>query len=314
MDAFQDISQQLRAGAWDIVEDWLEESKLNMPPKKVYPGGDEEILDELPTLIGGIAKVIQDPMYLMDLEAGGNLHLVCRQFGRLRHEAGYQIDKLLSDFSLLRQKLWLFCERFVSLDDNDLFELERRLNLAVDRMAATTAEAYYTRSCAELIELAQKDKLTGFLHLKAFQRLLDNELARAKRYHYPLSLVSIDIDDFKRYNLEEGRLEGNRLLQNIARELSGVIRGTDFAARFAGDEFAVLMPQTTLAQARTAAERMRRTVRQLRRDDHPVTVSLGLASYPEPAEDRDSLVKQAQKAMAQAQQDGGDVIKVVKST
>lgn len=309
VEAFQDISQQLRSGAWDIVEDWLQESKLNMPLEKVYPGGDEEILDELPTLIGGIAKVIQDPMYLMDLEAGGSLHLVCRQFGRLRHEAGYQIDKLLRDFSLLRQKLWLFCERFVRMDDNDLFELERRLNLAIDRMAATAAEAYYTRSCAELIELAQKDKLTGFLHLKAFQRLLDHEVARAKRYHYPLSLVSIDIDDFKRYNVEEGRLEGNRLMQNIARELGGTIRGTDFAARFAGDEFAVLMPQTTLAQARTAAERMRRGVRQLRRDDHPVTVSLGLSSYPEPAGDGNSLVEEAQKAMALAQQDGGDVIK-----
>lgn len=309
MEAFQDISQRLRSGAWDIVEDWLEESKLNMPLEKAYPGGDEEILDELPTLIGGIAKIIQDPMYLMDLEAGGDLHLVCRQFGRLRHEAGYQIDKLLHDFSLLRQKLWLSCERFVRMDETELFELERRLNLAIDRMTATAAEAYYTRSCSELIELAQKDKLTGFLHLKAFQRLLDHEVARAKRYHYPLALVSIDIDDFKRYNLEEGRLEGNRLMQNIARELSGVIRGTDFAARFAGDEFAVLMPQTTLAQARTAAERMRRSVRQLKRDDHPVTVSLGLASYPEPAEDRDSLVREAQKAMAEAQHDGGDVIK-----
>jgi len=309
VEEFHDISRQMRTGTWNIVEDWLEESKLNKPLEKAYPGGSEDILDELPTLIGGIAKVIQDPMYLMDLETGGSLHSVCRQFGTLRHEAGYRIDKLLSDFSLLRQKLWLFCEQSGIVADGSLFELERRLNLAVDRMAATATEAYHTRSCAELIELAQKDKLTGFLHLKAFQRLLDNELARAKRYHYPISLIKIDIDDFKQYNLEEGRLEGNRLLQNIAREISGEVRGIDFAARFAGDEFAVLMPQTAPAQAKTAAERMRRCVRQLRHDDHPVTISLGLASYPKPAGDKNSLLQQAQKALAQAQQDGGDVVK-----
>lgn len=309
MGTFEDISRQLRSGAWDIVEDWREESRLNAPLQKAYPGGDEEILDELPTLIGGIAKIIDDPMYLMDLDVGGELHLVCRQFGLLRHETGYQIDKLLDDFSLLRQKLWLFCERSATIGDKDLFELERRLDPAIDRMTTTAAEAYYARSCAELIELAQKDKLTGFLHAKAFERLLGREVARAKRYHQPLSLVSIDIDDFKRYNLEEGRLEGNRLIQNIARELSGVIRGTDFSARFAGDEFVMLMPQTGLAEARTAAERMRRSVRQLKRDDHPVTVSLGIASYPESAGDKNGLVRAARKAMTEARQAGGDVIK-----
>src|SRR3990172_13410407 len=95
VEVFSNISHQLRTGTWDIVEDWLEESKLNLPPEKTYfPTDPKEILTELPTLIGGVAKVIQDPMYLIDLETGGSLHTVCQQFGRLRHEAGYQIDKL----------------------------------------------------------------------------------------------------------------------------------------------------------------------------------------------------------------------------
>ncbi len=311
MEIYSEIAHRLRAGTWDIVEDWLEESKLYQSADQIYlPAEPKDFLDELPTLIGGVAKVVQDPMYLMDLDAGGNLNAVCRRFGQMRHEAGYQIDKLLNDFSLLRQQLWIFCERTVPLADGSLFELEKRLNLAVDRIAAAAVEAFYNRSCAELIELAQKDKLTGFLHLKAFNRLLETEAARSRRYRYPLALIAVDIDNFKRYNLEEGRLEGNRLLQEVAWEMARAIRATDFAARIGGDEFCVLMPQTSLIQAKQAAERLRRTVRKLRRDDHPVTASFGVAVLSEESGGAAGLADQTRQAVFQARQDGGDVVRV----
>lgn len=305
-----ELAQKLRHHAWDIVEDWLEESKLTLSGDEIYPPSPSEtIVDELPTLIGGITKVIQDPLYLMDLEPGGNLHEVARQFGRLRYENGHQIDGLLNDFSLLRRKLWLYCERALPEGETGLFELERRLSLALDRMTATAVDTYYRCSCAELIELAQRDKLTGFLHSKAFYRLLDSELARSKRYHYPLTLVSADLDDFKSFNLEEGRLAGNRLLQEIAGEIMSVIRGTDLVARIGGDEFAMILPQTDLDEARIAAERLRRRIRQMRRGDRLITLSVGMAVYPKDAENKSRLVDVARLALRSAQQNGGDVVR-----
>ena len=284
---------------------------MTLTVDQTYLSADaQDLIDQLPTVIGGIAKVIHNPMYLMDLEPGGSLHLVCAQFGRFRHENGYQIEKLIGDLSLLRQKLWVFCERIVPPAGVDFFELERRLNLAVDRVTVAVVDAYYNRSCAELIELAQKDKLTGFLHLKAFGQVLDRELARSKRYRQALSMVSIDIDNFKQFNLEEGRLEGNQLLRAIAREILGVVRSIDFAARLGGDEFAILMPQTTAQRGCQAAERIRRRVRQLRRDEHMATVSVGIAAYPEDAGSKEDLIKKARSAMRRAQRDGGDIVRV----
>lgn len=311
LQSFGEVSQQLRAQAWAIVEDWLDKSKLSRLSEETSSDSAPDIIENLPTLIGGVAKVIQDPMFLMDLEAGGNLFFFCRQFGQFLFDAGYRIDKVMNDFSLLRQELWLFCECIVS-SDGDLLELSRRLNSAIDRMAAVTVEAYHTRSSAELIELAQKDKLTGFMHMEAFQRRLTEEMRRAVRYRYPLSLISLDIDDFRRYNLEEGRFEGNRLLRHIAREISGVVRRTDIAARFSGDEFAVIMPQTASPKAKNAGERIRRSVRRLRRGDQPITVSLGVAAFPKAADEKDALIKATRGALAEAKQNGGNVVRVAK--
>jgi len=123
-------------------------------------------------------------------------------------------------------------------------------------------------------------------------------------------MVSIDIDNFKQFNLEEGRLEGNQLLRAIAREILGVVRSIDFAARLGGDEFAILMPQTTAQRGCQAAERIRRRVRQLRRDEHMATVSVGIAAYPEDAGSKEDLIKKARSAMRRAQRDGGDIVRV----
>ena len=308
LDTFLLVSRQLRACTWDIFEEWIEETRLHSGAGQTGISAHlEEVLDELPTLIGGLTKIIQDPMFLMDLEQGGRLHEIAKLFGNYRHDAGYPLDKVLEDFGLLREKLWLFCERFVAPENRGLFELERRLNVALDRVIVIAAEAFYNRSSAELMELAQKDKLTGFLHSKAFRHTLDGEIARSKRYRLPLTLICADLDNFKRFNIEEGRLEGNRLLRDVAREISEVIRGTDYAARLAGDEFAIIMPHTDIKSAKRGAERVRRNVRKLRRDETRVTLSLGLASFPDNAGDNNKLIEQARSALYLAREEGGDV-------
>lgn len=309
-DGLQAVAGRLRAGTWDIIEAWAKETKLNLNRNDGRPAADDGgLFDDLPTLIGGVSKVVQDPMCLLDLEPGGSLDLVARQVGRLRHENGYQLDHLINDFSSLRHKLWLHCEKFAPADAKTIFELERRLNLAFDKLLLAAVDSYHQHCGAELMELAQKDRLTGFLHSKAFDQNLDREIAGAKRRQQPIALISAELDNFRQFSIEEGRLEGNRLLQRVATEILAATRVTDYAGRFAGGEFAFILPQTTLKQALLASERMRRQVRRSKHEGHMPTISLGIAALPENAEDKPELVRQARWALTEALKDGGDVIK-----
>jgi len=311
LDFFKTLAQDLRSSTWDFVEEWLEEAELDSSAEDLLPTQDPQALfNELPTLLGGIAKVIDDPLYLMDLEPGGSLYEVAQRFGRFYQESGFKIGNVMADFSRLRQKLWIFCERRHA-QSKDFFELERRLNLAVDRIAAAAVDFFSRRSASELLKGASRDQLTGLLHTGAFGDRLEVELAKSKRYRYPLVVLRADIDDFSSYNQSEGRLMGNRLLRSVAAQISAQIRASDEAARFGGDEFAIIMPQTGITEARCAAERIRRQVRRLKRaGERPVTVSIGGAAFPEDAEDIEALINRTDLAMLEARTEGGDTIKL----
>jgi diguanylate cyclase (GGDEF)-like protein len=308
-DGFCELAKDLRAGTWDIVESWRSSGRSDESRDLFALCDRDSVIDELPTLIGGVARVLQNPLYVPDLEPQGSLYLVAQQFGRLRQETGCPIETLLADFSRLRRDIWSLCresaDRAVPVD---FFELKRRLDLGVDRLAATAVASYYQHSTAEVMRLSQKDKLTGFLHTKAFGEVLDYELARAKRYCRPLALLGADIDNFRQFNLEEGRPAGNRLLQNVSRELAAVTRNTDRSARVDGDRFILVLPETTVEEAGLVAERLRRSTRSIRRGDLPVTMSIGVAAFPENAEDRDGLMGLVRSALSQSKRDGGNTV------
>lgn len=138
----------------------------------------------------------------------------------------------------------------------------------------------------ELRRSATQDGLTGIPNRAAFDSRLAIEWARASRNGAPLSLLLLDVDHFKQYNDHYGHPAGDRCLQAIARILDGVSRRTnDMAARVGGEEFAVLLPDTSLAGARVAAERLREEILALemphaRSTTLPlVTVSIGAAQW-----------------------------------
>jgi diguanylate cyclase (GGDEF)-like protein len=173
----------------------------------------------------------------------------------------------------------------------------------------------------ELKTLVIKDNLTNLYNRAYFFYRLNSEIQRAKRYNRPLSLLLLDLDNFKQYNDKYGHLVGDQLL----RVLSGTIRsnirystGTpsyelDIPCRYGGDEFAIIVPETTTAQAMIVAERLRKEIRvkcaretvlksQAAADSHPmeipdVTVSVGVASFPTNASTTEALVKAADDAM-----------------
>jgi len=157
--------------------------------------------------------------------------------------------------------------------------------------------------------LATTDMLTGLLNRRAFLDAIERERARSDRHAFPLSVLLLDVDHFKRINDERGHAAGDAVLQGIARVLVSVARKSDFVARWGGEEFVVGLPQTSEAGARIAGERVRRAVAA---ESHAapdggqpmrVTVSVGVASADAPWS-IDRLVGAADAAMYAAKTRG----------
>ena len=172
-----------------------------------------------------------------------------------------------------------------------------------------TAGFVLGRQADRLTLLSETDVLTGLPNRRALTRRLTAEFHRAERYGAPVSLLFIDIDDFKQVNDEQGHAAGDRLIRHVAAGIAESLRESDFGARWGGDEFAVLAPNTDAEAARSSAERLRaRVARRTRSDRHrPVTVSVGTSTFdPERREIRDieALVKAADSALYRAKADG----------
>jgi diguanylate cyclase (GGDEF)-like protein/PAS domain S-box-containing protein len=161
------------------------------------------------------------------------------------------------------------------------------------------------RAHERLVALARTDALTGLANHRAFRERLESDTARAARTGLPLSLVIIDLDRFKRVNDTWGHQAGDAVLREVARRLQASARRGDLPARIGGEELAWLLPDTGIAAARDAAERLRRAIRE---SPIPpvgtVTASLGVAELG--PDGPDDLVRRADAALYRAKEGGRD--------
>lgn len=163
---------------------------------------------------------------------------------------------------------------------------------------------------------APHDPQTGLWNARQFLSVLQKETRRAKRYELDLCVLYMDIDDFREINDRYGTLVGDILLREVAILLKNKIRDIDMAARLAGEEFGLILPETERMGAFLVAERIRKEVERhfLRRDidGRPIsmTVTVGMAKYPDDAAIADRLVRRAEEAMHQAKARGGNTVGV----
>lgn len=178
-------------------------------------------------------------------------------------------------------------------------------------VAMQAAESIYRARLFEQTErLATTDGLTGLTNHRTFQVRLEEHVAQARRYGKRLSLILCDIDHFKAVNDTYGHPVGDVVLKGVARTLLGEARETDVVARYGGEEFAVVMPETDAAGALVIAERIRKRVKELafrtERGPLSVTLSLGIASFPDDAAEKAELVERADACLYHAKRNGRD--------
>ncbi|HTJ41984.1 MAG TPA: EAL domain-containing protein [Kofleriaceae bacterium] len=239
----------------------------------------------------------------------GQIHYVVKK--PWRHPELHQlIDQMVRAFELERENKRLM-ERLHEANER-LAAKERLLERSLDERGRdlVVANTELERINRELEVLSYKDSLTGLYNHRAFQERLGEEVARAQRYAQPLSLIIADIDGFAALNQELGYQLGDEVLRRLAivlgaQESPGRVRASDVAARFAGEEFAVIMPETQKSGAVTKALRLRDSVA---RADFPaqraLSISIGVASFPDDAENADGLVTAATAALRGAKRGG----------
>lgn len=159
------------------------------------------------------------------------------------------------------------------------------------------------------------DELTGLSNHRHFYERLKEELERAARYHHCCSLLIIDVDDFKRINDTYGHPAGDAALKKIAQAMQAALRATDLCARYGGDEFMVILPETTKEAARNVAEHLRAAVEglhfQAAGNEVPLSLSIGTATFPEDAADLTALIAAADGALYQSKRLGKNCISSV---
>jgi diguanylate cyclase (GGDEF)-like protein len=156
-----------------------------------------------------------------------------------------------------------------------------------------------------------RDPLTGLFNRRYLEENLARELQRCERRSLPLSLLMLDVDNFKRFNDQHGHAAGDAVLSHVGRTLEALVRGEDLACRYGGEEFTLILPEADAATAIARAETIRRTVAMttllhMGQTLGPVTMSIGVASFPADGATPEVLLGLADASLYRAKAEGRD--------
>jgi diguanylate cyclase (GGDEF)-like protein len=242
---------------------------------------------------------------------GRLIGLICldsRLVGRFTHADARLALNYANQASIALENARLFSDLEAELEHH------QRLIRELDSINADLAREIEERKRAEqaLQEMAVTDPLTGLFNRRHFFQATGSNLTHATRYHHNVAIMMIDIDHFKQINDVHGHRVGDLALQHLVSGIRSCIRKTDMAARFGGDEFAILMPETDDSQAMQVAERIHYFIKGTPIPDLDskitCTVSIGIASFTAQRDNTsiDALLEQADQALYKAKQSGRD--------
>ena len=203
-------------------------------------------------------------------------------------------------------------EEAINMGASDFVIKPVRLEELLLRLKRVLKERDLTQERVRMMEKLQKlaitDGLTKLHNSRSFYSQIEVEVDRFNRYKHPLSLLLLDIDHFKHYNDTYGHLEGDKVLVKISQIIRSCLRKLDTAYRYGGEEFTVILPETTCEEARNVAERIRNAVKAEKfdpetEDDIIITISIGVTQYS-PEEELSAFIQRADKAMYSSKQNG----------
>ena len=247
----------------------------------------------------GIAgRVIESgaPLVIKDIEAAGISPAPSERNYKTKSFISYPITMGLRKIGLLNVTSKRTGEPF---DHVDLSLLE----MVAPQIAVAMERAEWHQRATQFQLMSITDPLTGLLNRRYLEERLTEELSRSQRYNYSMSCLMIDIDDFKTYNDRNGHQAGDVALKITAHSLKAVLRSADVACRYGGEEFCILLPQTTVSEAGVIAERMREKVADTvyphgaSQPSGHVSISIGISTFGKHIDTAESVIAAADRAL-----------------
>ena len=210
-------------------------------------------------------------------------------------------------------------EEAINMGASDFVIKPVRLEELLLRLKRVLKERDLTQERVRMMEKLQKlaitDGLTKLHNSRSFYSQIEVEVDRFNRYKHPLSLLLLDIDHFKHYNDTYGHLEGDKVLVRISQIIRSCLRKLDTAYRYGGEEFTVILPETTCEEAQNVAERIRNAVKAEKFDPETegniiITISIGVTQYS-PEEELSAFIQRADKAMYTSKQNGRNKVTAI---
>lgn len=248
---------------------------------------------EIGESVAGWAVKTRQPLFVRNVETDATFQSIKKRnirTGTLMCVPMLAKDKLLGALNVSRSEPDSFSEK-----DFELFvNLANQAAIAIDN--------------ARLYRYAVTDEMTRLYNHRYFQQRLDEELQRADRYENHVSLIILDVDHFKKFNDTYGHPEGDRVLKTVARIIEKNVREIDIPARYGGEEFVVICPEKNIEGSLTPAERIRAAIEgfdfRINGERVMLTVSLGVACYPDLAVSKSDLIQKADFALYYSKEHG----------
>jgi diguanylate cyclase (GGDEF)-like protein len=285
----------LAASAAAIIEPWLErvgrrrDSRTYQEVQTTVRG----LLDWLIAGVAGVGPALPPPERVAS-------------FVQIRRRQGADLPAIFDDVRALRGAAWVALTPAFRDGSLDAVAVAPWLNAGFDDLLAAVVQVVYRQETLSLKEAAVTDSLTGLANHRQFFRRLEEELRRASRIGYPVSILLLDLDYFKRYNDEYGHPAGDRVLRQVAEVLITQRRATDTCARYGGEEFAMIFPGTRPGDVEAIAQNLAHRVRL----GTGLSFSGGIAAFPAQATVPSDLVEAADGALYRAKEGGRNRIEL----
>jgi len=271
------ISDHIKKNSWDIIEAWISSVLADEEIETSHHLSKFDLIDGIPLVLLAVSKNITGPIQ-EELSKEGLFGTKVSNQGKTRLKQGYNLREVFREYMWLREQIFAYLKGKDILSEKE-YLLHSRLDRALDEQLLITINTFTEHYTKQLKERAFTDSLSGLYNRRAFFDLLDKELKRAKRYGHPLALMMLDLDNFKQYNDRLGHLAGDNYLKEFGHFLAEYSRTTDIASRFGGDEFAIVLPETTLDEAIEVAERIQSSFKKnpkLQTDVANIGISIGI--------------------------------------
>jgi diguanylate cyclase (GGDEF)-like protein len=278
------LKDLLRRSADEITQQWSEAVREDRSIPSAEDLEEPFLLDAVPLVLDEILKVIE----VDDSKVEHERICSAARHGRERAQEHFDVRELVREYQLLREHIFLYLvgrtEEFAKIGILNAETICLRVGVALDEAMRETINAFVEEQTVRLRRMSRTDSLTGLYNHRTFYERLADELKRAKRYDSPLSVVLIDLNNFKAVNDLKGHQFGDHLLVKCAERLREDLRQTDILCRYGGDEFGLILTETARDAAHAMMLRLVDDFKDLgRKEGAPPNfgMTFGLSAHPE---------------------------------